>query len=117
MRCVSVVWLKCIRPQRTCGDEIVQETVFVNSKDIDAYTIRHSAGMYYLLCGNIEQPDYLTVGAFPSEEEAEQCVSAILDYTDYSLLDPRQIVEENRRIVAGTYESMAEEAPLEVQSD
>lgn len=110
-----MVWLKCIRCQRTCGDEIVDETVFVNSKDIYAYTIRHRAGRFYLLCGNIEQPDYLTVGSFSSEEEAEQCVTAILDYTDYTLLDPKLIVEENKRIVAMTYEQMAEESPLRVE--
>ncbi|KAF5055088.1 hypothetical protein DSECCO2_381340 [anaerobic digester metagenome] len=112
-----MVWLKCVRPQRTCGDEIVEETIFVNSKDIYAYTIRRRSGSYYLLCGNIEQPDYLTVGAFSSEEEAEQCVTAILDYTDYTLLDPKQIVEENKRIVAETYEQMAEEAPVGVEGD
>ncbi len=111
-----MVWLKCVRPQRTSGDEIVQETIFVNSKDIYAYTIRHQAGSFFLLCGNIEQPDYLTVGAFSSEEEAEQCVTAILDYTEYTLLDPKQIVEENKRIVAETYEQMAEEEPLEIES-
>lgn len=104
-----MVWLKCVRPQRTIGDEVVEEPIFVNAKDIYAYLIRHRAGEYYLLCGTIEQPDYLTVGSFSSEEEAEQCVSAILDQADYTLLDPRQIVEENQRIVAETYEQMAEE--------
>jgi nitrogen regulatory protein PII-like uncharacterized protein len=108
------VWLKCVRPQRTCGDEIVEEPIFINSKDIYAYLIRHKAGRFYLLCGNIEQPDYLTVGAFPSEEEAEQCVNAILDYSDYTLLDPKVIVEENKRIVAETYEQMAEEESVAV---
>lgn len=107
-----MVWLKCVRPQRTCGDEIVEEPIFVNSKDIYAYLIRQEAGQYFLLCGNIEQPDYLTIGAFSSEEEAEQCVTAILDQADYTLLDPRQIVEENKRIVAETYEQMAEEEAI-----
>lgn len=111
-RCPTVVWLKCVRPQRTCGDDVVEEPIFVNAKDIYAYLIRHEAGQYYLLCGNIEQPDYLTVGAFPSAEEAEQCVTAILDQADYVLIDPRQIVEENRLIVAETYEQMAEEEAL-----
>ncbi len=107
-----MVWLKCVRPQRTCGDEIVEEPIFINSKDIYAYLIRHTAEQYYLLCGNIEQPDYLTIGAFSSEEEAEQCVTAILDQADYTLLDPKQIVEENKRIVAETYEQMAEEEAI-----
>jgi hypothetical protein len=101
-----------VRPQRTCGDEIVEELIFVNAKDIYAYLIRHRAGQFFLLCGTIEQPDYLTVGAFSSEEEAEQCVTAILDQADYTLVDPRQIVEENRQIVAETYEQMAEEEAL-----
>lgn len=108
-RCSTLVWLKCVRPQRTCGDEVVEEPIFINAKDIYAYLIRQRAGQYFLLCGTIEQPDYLTVGAFTSEEEAEQCVTAILDQADYTLLDPRQIVEENQRIVAETYEQMAEE--------
>lgn len=107
-----MVWLKCIRPQRTCGDEIVEEPIFVNAKDIYAYLIRYRAGEYFLLCGTIEQPDYLTVGSFLCAEEAEQCVAAILDQADYTLLDPRQIVEENRQIVAETYEQMAEEDAL-----
>lgn len=104
-----MVWLKCVRPQRTYGDEVVGEPIFVNAKDIYAYLIRHRAGEYFLLAGTIEQPDYLTVGSFPSAEEAEQCVTAILDQADYTLIDPRQIVEENRQIVADTYEQMAEE--------
>lgn len=110
------MWLKCVRPQRTCGDEVIEETIFVNSKDIYAYTIRHQAGSYFLLCGNIEQPDYLTVGAFASEEEAEQCVNAILDYADHTLLDPKQLVEENKRIVAETYEQMPDEESLAIES-
>lgn len=104
-----MVWLKCVRPQRTCGDDVVDEPIFVNAKDIYAYLIRFQGGQYYLLCGNIEQPDYLTVGAFASADEAEQCVAAILDQADYTLIDPQQIVEENRQIVAETYEQMAEE--------
>jgi hypothetical protein len=107
-----VVWLKCVRPQRTRGDEIVEEPIFINARDIYAYLIRQGAGQYFLLAGTIEQPDYLTVGVFSSEEEAEQCVTAILDQADYTLLDPRQIVEENRQIVAETYEQMAEEEAL-----
>ena len=104
-----MVWLKCVRPQRTCLDEMVEEPIFVNAKDIYAYLIRHRAGQFFLLCGTIEQPDYLTVGIFPNEEEAEQCVTAILDQADYTLIDPMLIVEENRQIVAETYEQMAEE--------
>lgn len=104
-----LVWLKCVRPQRTCRDDVVEEPIFVNTKDIYAYLIRQGAGQYFLLAGTIEQPDYLTVGVFSSEEEAEQCVAAILDQSEYILLDPKQIVEENRQIVAETYEQMAEE--------
>jgi hypothetical protein len=111
-RCSTVVWLKCVRPQRTRGDEIIEEPIFINARDIYAYLIRQGGGEYYLLAGTIEQPDYLTVGVFSSEEEAEQCVTAILDQADYTLLDPRQIVEENRQIVAETYEQMAEEEAL-----
>ena len=111
-----MVWLKCVRPLRTCGDETIEETIFVNSKDIYAYTIRLDAGSYYLLCGNIEQPDYLTVGAFTSAEEAEQCVNAILDYSDHTLLDPRQLVEENKRIVAETYEQMPDDEGLAIEA-
>ena len=111
-RCSTLVWLKCVRPQRTCGDEVVEEPIFINAKDIYAYLIRCRAGDYFLLAGTIEQPDYLTVGVFSSEEEAEQCVTAILDQADYTLLDPKQIVEENRQIVAETYEHMAEEEAL-----
>ncbi|NLX49853.1 MAG: hypothetical protein GXY82_08300 [Methanospirillum sp.] len=107
-----MVWLKCLRPQRTCGDEIVEEPIFVNSKDIYAYLIRQESGRFYLLCGNVEQPDYLTVGAFSSEAEAEQCVNAILDYAEYTLLDPRELIEENRRIVEGDFEMMAEDEPV-----
>ena len=107
-----MVWLKCVRPQRTCNDEIVEEPIFINSKDIYAYLIRRDADQYHLLCGNIEQPDYLTIGAFSSEEEAEQCVTAILDQTDHILIDPNYLVEENKRIVAETYEQMAEEEAI-----
>ena len=39
-------------------------------------------------------------------------MTAILDQADYTLLDPKQIVEENKRIVAETYEQMAEEEAI-----
>jgi len=83
-----MVWLKCIRPKKDIGDEIIEEPIYVNTCDIYTYLIRHQDGRYYLLCGNIEQPDYLTVGTFKSQKEAERCVTTILDCSECDLLDP-----------------------------
>lgn len=83
-----MVWLKCIRPKKDIGDEIIEEPIYVNTCDIYTYLIRHQDGRYYLLCGNIEQPDYLTVGTFKSQKEAERCVMTILDCSECDLLDP-----------------------------
>lgn len=83
-----MVWLKCIRPKKDIGDEIIEEPIYVNTCDIYTYLIRHQDGRYYLLCGNIEQPDYLTVGTFKSQKEAELCVTTILDCSECDLLDP-----------------------------
>jgi hypothetical protein len=89
-----MVWLKCIRPKKDSRDEIIEEPIYVNTCDIYTYLIRHQDGRYYLLCGNIEQPDYLTVGTFKSQQEAERCVTTILDCSDCDLLDPATMMLE-----------------------
>jgi hypothetical protein len=116
-----MVWLKCIRPKKDIGDEIVEEPIYVNTCDIYTYLIRHQDGCYYLLCGNIEQPDYLTVGTFKTQNEAERCVTTILDCSESALLDPatmmlepddlpcETIVEKDTSMPAmGSLESLAE---------
>ncbi|ACL17045.1 hypothetical protein [Methanosphaerula palustris] len=93
-----MVWLKCIRPKKDSRDEIIEEPIYVNTCDIYTYLIRHQDGRYYLLCGNIEQPDYLTVGTFKSQQEAERCVTTILDCSDCDLIDPAtMMLEQNDR--------------------
>lgn len=109
-----MVWLKCIRPKKDVGDEIIEEPIYVNTCDIYTYLIRHQDGRYYLLCGNIEQPDYLTVGTFKSQMEAERCVTTILDCSDCDLLDPATMELDGVGIPSNT--SCAEKGNLSVSS-
>lgn len=97
-----MVWLKCIRPKKDIGDEIIEEPIYVNTCDIYTYLIRHQDGRYYLLCGNIEQPDYLTVGTFNTQKEAERCVTTILDCSECDLLDPATMVLEQDALLSET---------------
>jgi hypothetical protein len=116
-----MVWLKCIRPKKDIGDEIIEEPIYVNTCDIYTYLIRHQDGRYYLLCGNIEQPDYLTVGTFNTQKEAERCVTTILDCSECDLLDPATMVLEEDALlsetVVGENENLSAAASPEALAD